>query len=91
MLGATQNNMNAVERVYQYSNEGTIPQEATYEDSDSTDTPPDDWPAAGEIDFNDVVMRWVRFSQYSTSYRDSQYPSVIDRVSFPSFEAYRCT
>lgn len=49
--------MNAVERVYQYSNEGTIPQEAAYEDSDSTDTPPNAWPVKGEVDFNDVVMR----------------------------------
>lgn len=52
-----QNNMNAVERVYQYSNEGTIPQEAAYENSDSTDTPPNGWPVNGEVDFSDVVMR----------------------------------
>jgi ATP-binding cassette subfamily C (CFTR/MRP) protein 1 len=51
--------MNAVERVYEYSNEGSIPQEAAYEDSESTATVPTDWPARGGIEFKDVVMRRV--------------------------------
>lgn len=49
--------MNAVERVYQYSNERAIPQEAAYEDSDMTVSVPAEWPVQGQIDFDNVFMR----------------------------------
>lgn len=52
--------MNAVERVYQYSNERTVPQEAAYEDSKDTVSLPAGWPTQGQIDFDDVVMRCDR-------------------------------
>lgn len=53
-----ENNMNAVERVFAYSNEGSTPQEAAYEDTDTTITAPPEWPARGEVDFKDVYMRY---------------------------------
>lgn len=51
------NNMNAVERVYQYSNERTIPQEPAYEDTDETTVVPSAWPSQGQIEFDNVFMR----------------------------------
>ena len=50
-----QNNMNAVERIFQYSGEGVIPQEAAYEVNPS---PPPSWPERGEVEFKDVVLRF---------------------------------
>lgn len=49
--------MNAVERVYQYSNERTIPQEAAYDDTDETAVVPSAWPSKGQIEFDNVFMR----------------------------------
>ncbi|KAF8317717.1 ABC protein [Clavulina sp. PMI_390] len=53
-----ENNMNAVERVYQYSNERTIPQEASYDDSPDTISPDPTWPSVGKIEFKNVTMSY---------------------------------
>jgi len=47
--------MNAVERVHQYGDSKTIPQEAAYELAEAA--PPADWPKNGTISFDNVVMR----------------------------------
>lgn len=49
--------MNAVERVFQYSDEGSTSQEADYEDTHFTANPPQDWPAKGRVEFNNVFAR----------------------------------
>ncbi|KAF9517313.1 hypothetical protein BS47DRAFT_1291272, partial [Hydnum rufescens UP504] len=64
-----ENNMNAVERIFQYSDEGAIPQEAAYEINDPP-LPPS-WPERGEVEFKDVVF----------SYRPG-LPPVLQGISF---------
>jgi hypothetical protein len=55
--------MNAVERIFQYSHEGSIAQEAAYEGGPpDVVVAPEEWPSRGQIDFNDVVMWYVRQS-----------------------------
>ena len=59
--------MNAVERIFQYSDEGVFPQEAAHEIEDSS--PPPSWPEHGEVEFKDVVLRFgimLLFSFQST-------------------------
>lgn len=51
--------MNAVERVYQYSNEGSTPQEAAYEDAEAKVVANEKWPARGEIQFENVFMKYA--------------------------------
>lgn len=50
--------MNAVERVFQYSNEGSTPQEAAYEDDESTAMASEGWPIRGDVQLNNVYMRY---------------------------------
>ncbi|AOA64756.1 ATP-binding cassette (ABC) transporter [Komagataella phaffii CBS 7435] len=50
-----ENNMNSVERLYEYSY--NLPQEASY-DSPSRPSPPSTWPENGVIDFKDVSLRY---------------------------------
>ncbi|KAI0661576.1 ABC protein [Cubamyces menziesii] len=51
-----ENYMSSVERIVQYSRQDQIPQEAPHEVS--TNKPSPDWPARGEIEFKEVVMRY---------------------------------
>lgn len=53
--------MNAVERVFQYSNEGSTPQEAAYEDDVSTVKAPEGWPTRGDVHLEKVYMRYERY------------------------------
>ncbi|QRV96276.1 ABC transporter transmembrane region [Ceratobasidium sp. AG-Ba] len=49
-----ENNMNAVERVLQYTSSGTVPQEQS--NFTSPQVPPDTWPSNGAIEIRDLVM-----------------------------------
>lgn len=62
-----ENNMNAVERIRYYS-DGSVPQEASYEEDEVK--PPPDWPAQGAISFTNIVM----------SYRNG-LPAVLKGIS----------
>jgi ABC-type multidrug transport system fused ATPase/permease subunit len=53
-MTATENEMNAVERLHHYAFE--LPQEAAYQKTEFT--PPSDWPPSGYISFNNVSLRY---------------------------------
>ncbi|KAF8318754.1 ABC protein [Clavulina sp. PMI_390] len=65
-----ENNMNAVERVFQYSDEGSIAQEAAYDETSTTSRVPPTWPERGDIEFDNVFV----------SYREG-LPSVLQGIS----------
>ncbi|KAH8833231.1 ABC protein [Flagelloscypha sp. PMI_526] len=52
----TENYMNSVERLVHYSRDDAVPSEAPYEKPDSK--PPPEWPSKGNIEFQDVEMRY---------------------------------
>ncbi|KAG1720078.1 putative YOR1-ABC transporter [Suillus lakei] len=51
-----ENSMNAVERLMQYVEEDTVPQEAPHEIEERK--PPAQWPEHGAVDFNNVMMAY---------------------------------
>ncbi|KAG0705743.1 ABC protein [Suillus ampliporus] len=55
-LADIENHMNAVERVIQYIDGDTVPQEAPHEIEDRK--PPVQWPEHGAVEFNDVKMAY---------------------------------
>ncbi|KAG1722812.1 hypothetical protein EDB19DRAFT_1766238 [Suillus lakei] len=52
-----ENSMNAVERLMQYVEEDTVPQEAPHEIEERK--PPAQWPEHGAVDFNNVMMAYM--------------------------------
>lgn len=75
--------MNSVERIFQYGPRGNTPQEAAHEIDNSPAARVPGWPAQGNVEFRDVVMRQVHHCLVQP-HKDSPLESISYRPGLPS-------